>query len=216
MSFNGANKAQAEALHKKCEKLATAFTGCKLCPSETIQGYRSIFLPGVRYGMSATTLSPTQLRQSQQLIMSIILPKLGFNRHMPRQVVYAPSHFGGIGLHDLYVQQGLAQLKFLITHLRSPTDITKTIITLLESYMINAGTLQCPFALPTTQEYVHAPWIHSLQAYLRHADLRITTQEISCSGPIRKNDMSLMILAMQFTTNNDHLRAINSCRIWLK
>jgi hypothetical protein len=216
MCFNGDNKAQAVALNRKCEKMATAFSGCELCPSETIQGYRSIFLPGARYGMSATTLTKTQLYRSQQLIISIILPKLGFNRNMPRQVVYAPTHFGGIGLSDLYIEQGLAQLKFLLTHLRKHTDITDTISLLIESYMITAGTLHSPFDQSTNQEYVHAPWIHSLQHFLQHADLRITTPNITCNTLIRDNDIPLMTLATQYTKNIDHIRAINSCRIWLQ
>jgi hypothetical protein len=216
MCFNGDNKAQADALNRKCEKMATAFSGCELCPSETKQGYHSIFLPGARYGMSATTLTKTQLCKSQQLIISIILPKLGFNRNIPRQVVYAPTHFGGIGLSDLYIEQGLAQLKFILTHLRTRTDITDTITLLIESYMIPAGTLHSPFDQPTNQEYVHALWIHSLRKFLQHAFLRITTPNIAYNTLMRDNDIPIMTLATQYTKNIDHIRAINSCRIWLQ
>jgi hypothetical protein len=216
MSLNGDSRPQALALQCKCEQLASAFAGCHLSPADVTQGYQSILIPGLRYGMSATTITQKQLRKSQQIISKVILPKLGYNRHMPRQVVYAPKHFGGIGLLDLSVEQGLAQLLFLLRNLRTKTDVTETIHTLIESYMIRAGTTKSPFDDTSIQAHIHAPWIQSLQSFLAHTDITITTPDISCNVIIRNEDKTIMALATRFTNNTNHLHAINSCRIWLQ
>jgi hypothetical protein len=79
MAFDGNTKSQAASLHQKCSKLAIAFNRCQLSTIDTIQGYRSIFLPGVRYGMSVTNIPPKQIIKAQQMITSIILPKMGYN-----------------------------------------------------------------------------------------------------------------------------------------
>jgi hypothetical protein len=121
--------------------------------------------------MSAITLSHKQLQGHQQIITGVILPKLGFNRHTPASIVYAPQHFGGIGLHDLYIEQGLAKINFITEHLRTTTDITNTIVTLKESHMINTGSNHSPFHESSVCPYVHAPWIESLQQFLRHTGL---------------------------------------------
>jgi hypothetical protein len=49
------------------------------------------------------------------MLSGVILLKLGFNRHTPSAIVYAPRHFEGIGLRDLHTEQGLAHLLFVNT-----------------------------------------------------------------------------------------------------
>jgi hypothetical protein len=216
MAFDGNNKAQHEAMQKKCTKLAHAFASCAQNPLDTLQGYRSIFLPGVRYGMSATTLSMAQLHNTQKLVTSIILPKLGYNRHMPRQIVFAPTHFGGIGLNDLYVEQGLAQLTFLLKHLRLRTVVTDTIITMIESYIIAAGVVKSPFEDTKLDVYIQAPWIQSLQSFLQLVNVTLTIPNIICPALIRQHDTPIMTLAAQYSTNQQYLQAVNNCRLWLQ
>jgi hypothetical protein len=77
IAFDGNQKQQALALLEKCEKLAIAFQRCHLSSDDTLQGYRSIFLPGAQYGLSATSLSPKQTSHSQRIITNTVLPKLG-------------------------------------------------------------------------------------------------------------------------------------------
>jgi hypothetical protein len=78
IAFNGNQKTQTLSIHSKYEKLAIAFQRCHLSPEETLQGYRSIFLPGILYGMSATNIPDKHLIHSKQLITNTILPKLGY------------------------------------------------------------------------------------------------------------------------------------------
>jgi hypothetical protein len=41
---------------------------------------------------------------------------MGYNRHMPYAVVYAPANFGGLGLNNMKYEQGLAHIIYTIKH----------------------------------------------------------------------------------------------------
>jgi hypothetical protein len=178
IAIDGNNQEQSRAMNIKCGKLANAFARCNLSTTDTKQGYQSIYLPSVTYGLAAKTIPNTSLQEAQRQITHTILPKMGYNRHTPIPIVYAPTHFGGIGLNDLYVEQGLAKIKFFVHHIRTQSDITNTLTILLESYMMIAGSTCSPFEDLTPHPYVKAPWIKSLQTFLHHIDMTITTPTI--------------------------------------
>ena len=50
----------------------------------------------------------------QKQIKKAILPKCGFNQNMPHSVIYGPSDLCGIEFHMLYIEQGAAQLQYLL------------------------------------------------------------------------------------------------------
>lgn len=105
MALDGNCDAQIVKFSDKCNTLATAFNQLQLRPAEALQGYRSIFLPGARYGLSATNIPWNTMQSIQQTITNAVLPPLGFNRHTARPIVFAPEHFGGIGLYHMAVEQ---------------------------------------------------------------------------------------------------------------
>jgi hypothetical protein len=75
----------------------------------------------------------------QRPIINTVLSKIGYNRHMLRALVFAPTSIGGIGLLDLFMEQGGGKLLLILTHLRSKSPIETTILILLESYQTCAG-----------------------------------------------------------------------------
>jgi hypothetical protein len=102
ITTDGNTEAQETALAAKCQKMAAIFSQSSLSAANAHQGYHSVFLPAVRYPLAATNIPWDCLIESQMIITTSILPKLGFNRHFPRQVVYAPAYFGGIKLAQLF------------------------------------------------------------------------------------------------------------------
>jgi hypothetical protein len=90
--------------------------GINMAFDGTSTAQTAILLPKLRYGLSATNMSNTSIMKSQQIVAQILLPKLGYNRHLPTAIVYAPKHFGGIGLIDMASEQGLAHIMFAVGH----------------------------------------------------------------------------------------------------
>jgi hypothetical protein len=210
------SNAQKQAFHSKCVKMALAFSRCQLSKTDTIQGYRSILLPRLRYGLSATNISKKNLIRSQQIVTQCILPKLGYNRHMPTAVVYAPSHFGGIGLSDMTTEQGLAHVMFLIGHIRAKSDIADTITTLLETYMVATGTTTNPLQDHQQHKYVQAPWVENIKEFLHQTNTTVETPNIRRPILIRQHDQAIMHVATKHQFSKHQLLHINACRIWLQ
>jgi hypothetical protein len=44
------------------------------------------------------------------------LPKFGYNRHMPKAMVYRPEECGGLGIKNLNVGQSVEQITAYIQH----------------------------------------------------------------------------------------------------
>jgi hypothetical protein len=216
IAFDGNNTQQAAHFQTNCDKMVIAFTRCQLTPDGALQGYRSIFLPAICYGMSATTVPEKILLQSQRTLSNAMLAKLGYNRHTPSAVAYAPEHFGGIGLYNLSVEQGIAHATFVAGHIRANTDVAKTIHILLESYMIQTGTIQNPFVDTIHISYSPAPWIDTLKNFLHESSLSITIPQLHCPKLLRLHDQPIMILAMKHYHTTQKLEAINRCRLWLQ
>jgi hypothetical protein len=57
MAFDGNQCTQTTTFHEKCNKMAIPLLLCPLSHDETIQGYRSIFHPRLKYGLSVTNIS---------------------------------------------------------------------------------------------------------------------------------------------------------------
>jgi hypothetical protein len=95
------------------------------------QGFTTVFVPAIRYSLPATSIQQNILVKMQRPIINTVLSKIGYNRHMPRALVFAPTSIGGIGLLDLFMEQEGGKLLLILTHLRSKSPIETTILILL-------------------------------------------------------------------------------------
>jgi len=68
-------------------------------------------------------LSIAILEKAQSMTMPTILSLMGYNRNMPKAVIYAPISHGGIGLHHLPTEQGLQKIMNVLKHLRAKTTL---------------------------------------------------------------------------------------------
>jgi hypothetical protein len=91
MAFDGNCQAQYKTFRDKCEKMAFAFTRWQLSADDTLQGYRSIFLPRVRYGTEATNIPVSQIHKAQLIVTGIVLPKMGYNKTLRPPILSSSS-----------------------------------------------------------------------------------------------------------------------------
>jgi hypothetical protein len=92
-----------------------------------------------KFVLPTTTIPQKTLIQMQIPITNTVLTKMGYNRHMPRAVTFAPTALGGIGLLDLYTKQSDSKVIMILTNIRANTPLLNTIIILIESYQMSAG-----------------------------------------------------------------------------
>ena len=71
---------------------------------EALRAYRTVYIPSITYPMGAIYFSQSQCHKLQNTAAQAYLPKLGFNRKFPKQVIYAPANMGGWGEKELFSQ----------------------------------------------------------------------------------------------------------------
>ncbi len=59
----------------------------------------------IKYCLPITKFTQDQCHQLSIPIEKALLPKLGFNRHMPKAVLYGPHKFGGKQLFNVHTEQ---------------------------------------------------------------------------------------------------------------
>jgi hypothetical protein len=99
-------------------------------------------------------------------------------------VVYAPQHFGGLGLLSLDVEQGIAHILSTIGHIKARTSLGQHLTTLLETYQIVTGLAGNPLANLCKPTYVEAPWTECLKTFLRGTKATIRLPELATILPL--------------------------------
>jgi hypothetical protein len=106
--------------------------------------YFSVFLRSVGYGLPICHFTPSQLDNIQKPMTPVILSKLGICQNTSRKLCFLSSYYGGLDLRDLYVEQGIGQLQFIIRNLCSPGMVGSLLFTVLVWFQYNA---MCPTVL---------------------------------------------------------------------
>jgi hypothetical protein len=215
IALNGNMDAQVKDLSKKCHTMSTIFNQTHFNAKEAQLGMTTVFAPSVTYPLSVTSITPEILKKIQKPVINSVLSRLGFNRHMPRAVVYASKQHGGMGLLELSTEQGVAQAKLFFTHLQAKSYIHDTIMILLESYQIASGITTSPLVDTKHRPYLESPWLQSLQQFLRKIEGKIITPTLQVITLNRQHDHSIMHNIQDELTKSECER-INACRIFLQ
>eukprot|EP00957_Ditylum_brightwellii_P132749 10122648-Ditylum_brightwellii.AAC.1 len=114
---------ELQYLKGKTTKFASAISACPLRPHESIICCKCIYIPSVSYPFATASLTPEQCKDLQTILMSRLLPRLGYHQHFPHTVAFGPEKYGGIGLQSLVGKQAVAKITFVIKHLRAENEI---------------------------------------------------------------------------------------------
>jgi hypothetical protein len=211
-----ANKEQENMLIQKCNKMKKLLTMTNLPPAETWTSYKSIILPTLKYGNEATVIPEETLNRIQQTLTQALIPRLGLNRHTPRPLIYATHQMGGVGIQKLNTEQGIAHIALLTGSIRCNDETTKSIIALLESFIVTSGIIGNPMTNTQPTPYIISPWMDTTRRFMHQYQITIEIPQLQTIQPLRQRDRGIMEMAMAYTTNKHKLIAINNCRLYLQ
>ena len=72
----------------------------------------------IRYCLPITRFTQDQYHKITTILEQAILPKLGFNRHNPKAVLYGPKRLGGKALMYTHTEQLVMSTESIMSHLR--------------------------------------------------------------------------------------------------
>ena len=126
MNFHGTFAHHAKLMRFKFDGLARRLQQSALTPLLSRTYCNTFYLPSVRYSLPVTSMSPKELHRAQSLMTACILNKLGYNRHYPHSVAFAPQKAFGCGLINLRIEQGLCQLQAFSTTSERTTKLARS------------------------------------------------------------------------------------------
>jgi len=133
-------------------------------------------------------LPATFLEQIHKLSTSTtILNKMGYHQNLPRSLVFAPCHLGGIGLCNLTHEQSAQQMIILLHHMHANTPLGLAMEEFVRTYQLWASL--CNHVLFDTQP---CPWIPSQWQYFLWQSMHTNSIQITYPSwtllPLHVND----------------------------
>ena len=127
LNASGTFSHHAKVVKMKSDTLAHRLQSSRLsCTLLALVYYRTTILSSIGYSLPVTLMTDTELQQAQTLMNCVILNKLGYNRNYPRAAaLFAPTQEFGTGIHDIRVEQGLAQIQALLNFIGTGHKVGK-------------------------------------------------------------------------------------------
>jgi hypothetical protein len=216
IALDGNMKSQILDLQTKCNQIALLFTQSYFNAKDSKQGFMTIYSPIVKYALPTTSISENNLRIIQQPVITSVLSRLGYNKNMPRAIIHASSLYGGVGLLDLFTEQGCSQIQLVVAHLRTHKYLHNQIICLLESYQVLAGLTTSQLVNIESIVYVQSPWVNTIRNFLRQINASITIPQLSDIKLIRQHDKAIMNYTLLNQYSKSEQEMINACRLFLQ
>ena len=144
----------------------------------------------VRYPLGATALNPKQCKEVDSTWKTHVLGKMGVVRTAPKEVIYSPTQFGGIGLHSTGIDQMIDHVKMILNHGHTQSVTGKLIRHSLQHMTVEMGMQGCPFKVDLTKvEYLtENTWIENTLRSCQQNNINIENKETCLQQWIETDD----------------------------
>ena len=212
----GNTSSQLAFMEKKSSTWLTAIKAAQLTKQEAQAAYEMMWFPSLSYGLGTTNLSYNELNNLQKPIINHILPQLGYNRHLPRAVVFGCPKFGGLNLKHLYIDQGTKHVVQFIKYYRNGGSLQNLIQISLRWLRLIAGFSYCPLLKPQPHyHHITDQWYKTMIRFLYECRASIETSD-TIHIFSRVDDTSLMEDFLLTDPSPTILTELNNCRIFLR
>ena len=216
---DGNHKEQLDIVKEKMRKYAEYIRVGHVNRHEAWTSLSMMALKSLEYILPAMTLSETECNDIMKPVLKQFLPKIGINRNIKRDLLFAPSKLQGLNLKNPFLTQGIAHVKDLCENLWKQTTTGKLMNFNLQQLRIELGTND-PILSSSYEDFQHLLLTDSLitstwQFMSKHG---ITLKDNTPSIPLlREKDLCLMD---EFRKNpqidKSLLPLLNRCRLYLK
>ena len=187
-----------------------------LTKTEALAAFETMWFPSISYGLGTVNLTYKELNNIQKPIVNYILPLLGYNRHLPRAVVFGSSSLGGLNFKHLYIHQGTMHVTQFIKHYRSGGNIGKLLQIALRWLRLIAGFSFCPLRRPQANyHHIEDKWFGTTIRFLHECNAWIETDD-NIQIYSRTQDSSLMEDFLLLDPSPGKLKLLNQCRLFLR
>ena len=125
-------------------------------------------VPAVCYAAAVTDIPQKVCRKIKTYIDSVMLTKIGLNRHTPKAVMYGPMKLGGLNYPQFKTLQTAKSITYLLKQMRWNGDMAAAIRVNLEMTHLMSG-VEAPILEQTDQpiDYLPESWVLTIQKRLK-------------------------------------------------
>ena len=216
---DGNNDEQVKQLKLKSERSGEIIRTSNIYASEAWIGLVTMATKSIEYCLPATTLTETQCTNIMWPMLKNFLPKSGINRHIRREVLYALPSSQGLGLKNLYINQGVQHVNEIIEHCWKNNMTGHFIQTSLEYMRLELG-MDIPILESNYNKYcdylMTESWIRHTWKFMSDRNIQIGLQQTPLKK-LRNNDIPLMsLIYLNGTFNKEEIKIIQKCRTYLQ
>jgi hypothetical protein len=170
----GDQQAEVLRLKSKSNNYAKRMNANYLNQTDALLAYKVFYLPALRYSLQITLINQINMETIQSKATAAFLSAQGYNRNMPRPVVFAPKLYQGIGFRHLYDLQGCDGTQLLLQELNQEKSTTQQLLQiLLKTIQLEAGIGDPILENCRPLEYIEWGWIPHIRDFLHHINGQI-------------------------------------------
>jgi hypothetical protein len=218
LSPSGSQKKQISILRQHADEYYSNVSTSTFTPDEAFCSYISYLRPRLIYPLPCSSLTQKQCQYVQAPALAALVPKLHLNRHTSHALLFGESKYGGLGLPDVYTDQGYGQLRLLVGHLKLKDEIGELILVSISHLQLHVGSGTEFFALPYPHyaKWVEQNWLTSIWKHTHQMNITVDVERHWIPILAREHDQFLMDELMRYSFSPQQLRNINLCRLYLQ
>jgi hypothetical protein len=212
----GDQQDEIKRLKEKSDKYATRMNSNFMTRAEARLAYAAFYIPAMQYSLNITSINQMDMEMIQARATTSFLAAQGFNRHMPREVVYAATKYQGVGLLHLYDLQGSNGTRLFLQEINQfESKMQHMLIALLDAIQLEAGIGTPIMEDCRPLDYIEWGWIPQIRDFLHHINGKIIIGKQK-QAIYRKEDSYLMDSAYLETITRKERIYIHQCRLYLQ
>ena len=204
-------------LRVKMDHLALLLSISPITRSGAYLAYYTVYLPTIRYTLPQSFYPRKLLDKCQAHSMGRVIAKCGYNRHIARALMFAPTFSGGGGFVPWYVLQGEGQIQHVLKHWRTNTIVSNTLKIAIQWAQWQSGH-ERPILEDTATPipYLDCRWIASTRTFLSTIKASLILDQPLVPRTERTHDFYIMQYARDCGLfQSKDLAIINYCRLYL-
>jgi hypothetical protein len=213
LAMDGNNEEETRHLRSKAEAFADCIRTGFLSREDAIYALHRTIMKTLEYPMAATTMSKAQWEYIMAPILKAALPRMGYVRSFPRDVVYAPESLCGLGVFHPWHNQHLSQLKVVLQETTLPSITGDLIRASLEQLRLELGLSgrMDKWQWSVMECLATDCWLKDLLQYATTHDLYVK-DTLPTLRQYRERDQFLMESFITSGYRKKQLQTLNECR----
>jgi ribonuclease HI len=213
---SGSQQPEIERLREKSDAIARRLILSGLTRKEARLAYETSYIPAMRYSLATTSIHQVDLEKIQQRATSAFLTKMGYNRNMPREVVFGHQLYQGLSLRHLFDIQGIDGITTFIQEINSNGKTKSVLAATIQALQIEAGIGKSIFEQTEPLPHVDWSWLMSIRDFLEHINAEIRGVPVTITPLCRRNDKYIMEAIPNTSFSPREIRQIQAVRLHLQ